>query len=418
MTASSSPRVILTALGSRGDVHPLLALADQLQLQGARPVVLLAENYLPLAQQMGLESASVITREEFQATIANADLWHHFRGPRLLVRDLMVARLPRLLAKIEALIEPGNSILVAHPRDLAARVLRDQYSELRLLSVHLAPVAFRSRVTPPRLTGGLYDLRRPIAPFQLLLADRLLVDPWLTRPLNEIRRSRGLGPVRRPLQDWFYSPDGVLCFYPDWFGPVDLPAHFRCVGFPRFDGPQQAASDTVDRILSEFSESPVVFTPGSAHVRAEAFFQAAIEACRKLKIAGLMLTTKPEQVSQDRPPHVRVARYAPLGELLPRCRAIVHHGGIGTTSQALAAGIPQLICPMAFDQFDNARRIIKLGVGQELFMRRLNPQRLTDQLSRLLVESYTVAKIPAVETPERVCRRAAEFVLAAAKHVS
>jgi UDP:flavonoid glycosyltransferase YjiC (YdhE family) len=45
---------------------------------------------------------------------------------------------------------------------------------------------------------------------------------------------------------------------------------------------------------------------------------------------------------------------------------VVHHGGVGTTAQALAAGIPQLILPMAWDQPDNARRVKRLEAGQWL----------------------------------------------------
>ena len=56
--------------------------------------------------------------------------------------------------------------------------------------------------------------------------------------------------------------------------------------------------------------------------------------------------------------------------MLPRARALVHHGGIGTTAQALAAGVPQLIMPLGFDQFDNAARCRTLGVSTALVPRR------------------------------------------------
>ena len=49
--------------------------------------------------------------------------------------------------------------------------------------------------------------------------------------------------------------------------------------------------------------------------------------------------------------------YVPLRALLPRCAALVHHGGIGTTAEALRAGVPQVIVPLAYDQFDNAARV-------------------------------------------------------------
>jgi UDP:flavonoid glycosyltransferase YjiC (YdhE family) len=61
---------------------------------------------------------------------------------------------------------------------------------------------------------------------------------------------------------------------------------------------------------------------------------------------------------------VRYEPYAPLSLVLPRCAALVHHGGIGTSAQGLAAGVPQLTMPMGFDQPDNATRLFRLGVGR------------------------------------------------------
>jgi len=58
--------------------------------------------------------------------------------------------------------------------------------------------------------------------------------------------------------------------------------------------------------------------------------------------------------------------HAPFSALLPRLSALVHHGGIGTSAQALAAGIPQLVVPFAHDQFDNAARLHRLGVAVRL----------------------------------------------------
>jgi UDP:flavonoid glycosyltransferase YjiC (YdhE family) len=58
--------------------------------------------------------------------------------------------------------------------------------------------------------------------------------------------------------------------------------------------------------------------------------------------------------------------YLPFSLALPRVRALVHHGGIGTSSQALAAGAPQLVRPLAYDQFDNAHRLERLGAARTL----------------------------------------------------
>ena len=83
---------------------------------------------------------------------------------------------------------------------------------------------------------------------------------------------------------------------------------------------------------------------------------------------------------------MKTLSYVSLRRLLPSCAAIVHHGGIGTTSQALAAGIPQTIGPLAFDQFDNAARVERLRCGRWL----RNPSRLVETLAETLDENGPV----------------------------
>jgi len=70
--------------------------------------------------------------------------------------------------------------------------------------------------------------------------------------------------------------------------------------------------------------------------------------------------------------------------LLPRARAIVHHGGIGTSARALKAGIAQIVVPMAYDQTDNAARLERLRVATTLRPRRVNGTRLARAVDKLL----------------------------------
>ena len=87
---------------------------------------------------------------------------------------------------------------------------------------------------------------------------------------------------------------------------------------------------------------------------------------------------------------------------MPRAGALVHHGGIGTLSQGLAGGVPQVVMPMGFDQFDNAARLERLGVGQGIARRDFRGALVADTLGRLLGD-------PAVA--ER-CRALAERIAA------
>jgi len=109
----------------------------------------------------------------------------------------------------------------------------------------------------------------------------------------------------------------------------------------------------------------VVFMPGTAQQDAGAFYAAALKSCAANGQRGLLLGPLARDVAADMAT-VRTLPYAPFSWLLPRARALVHHGGIGSCAQALRAGIPQLLVPQAYDQFDNAMRLERLGVGASL----------------------------------------------------
>jgi len=84
------------------------------------------------------------------------------------------------------------------------------------------------------------------------------------------------------------------------------------------------------------------------------------------------------------PKDVLVVDYAPHSELFPHAAAIIHHGGMGTTGQALRAGKPQLVVPHFADQPDNADRVRRLGVGATVAAAAYTPARARRELAALL----------------------------------
>jgi rhamnosyltransferase subunit B len=115
----------------------------------------------------------------------------------------------------------------------------------------------------------------------------------------------------------------------------------------------------------------VVFTAGSTLVDSGHYARAVLHALRATGARGLLLgsdaTLDDAQRGRDMPrQRLLQRRYVPMRALLPRCRALVHHGGIGTASLAFEAGIPQLVTPFAHDQFDNAQRVADAGCGVRL----------------------------------------------------
>jgi UDP:flavonoid glycosyltransferase YjiC (YdhE family) len=110
----------------------------------------------------------------------------------------------------------------------------------------------------------------------------------------------------------------------------------------------------------------------------------SVETCRLLGRRGVLLTPGSDFVPSNLPKTVRHFEYVPFSTILPRAAAIVHHGGIGTTALALAAGIPQLVVPFIDDQFDNAVRVRRLGAGLKMSYLAYRPRTAARNLERLL----------------------------------
>jgi UDP:flavonoid glycosyltransferase YjiC (YdhE family) len=189
-----------------------------------------------------------------------------------------------------------------------------------------------------------------------------------------------------------FDTDLVLGLFPDWFGPrqPDWSQDARIVGFPLWDSSADTQLSSAVQDFLSAGPPPVAFSPGSANRSAHAFFAAAVEACDRLGCRGILLTKYDHQLPASLPDSVRHFGFVPLSKLLPHTAALVHHGGIGSCAQGLAAGVPHVVQPMSYDQFDNSRRLVRLGVAAEIPVRRFRGRAVADALA-ILLDSPTVA---------------------------
>jgi rhamnosyltransferase subunit B len=378
-------KLVLVPVGSAGDVFPFVGLGMGLQRRGHEVLVITNSYFEATIRKAGLDFEPFGTVEEYRAAIAHPDLWHPIRGFQTIASFLLQQQ--GLYERIAALCRDRRAMVVGHSLAIAARVAQDRW-EIPVVTVHPAPALLRSEFQPPTMTGliNLGPLPRRVKRMTWWLLDRLMIDPLLEEPVNGLRRWAGLPPVRRMLHDWIHSPLMTIGMFPEWFAPPqpDWPPQVRLSGFPLFDLPdQEPVPEELERML-EAGPPPLVFTPGTAMVQGRRFFEAAVEACVRLERPGVLLTRFEEQVPQPLPANMRHFAYAPLSMILPRCAALVHHGGIGTTAAALAGGVPQVNMPMAHDQPDNAARIQSLGVGARVLPRRFTASRLVRALEGLL----------------------------------
>ena len=241
--------------------------------------------------------------------------------------------------------------------------------------------------------------------FIFKMAQRLVIDPVVRPSLNVIRSELDLKPVKHVMK-WWHSRSRLLCLFPEWFcaPQLDWPAPLSQVDFPLWDERDSDQTtfpieiqDKLETFLCKGSP-PVAFTPGSANIFGNAFFQTALESCQKINCRAIFLTRFDEQIPKSLPESAIHIPFAPLSLLLPRCAALVHHGGIGSAAQAMAAGIPQLIRPQAHDQFDNASRIAELGIGRFLKPNRFTTRNVSIALAELLHSQTILAQCKSIAT--------------------
>ena len=380
-------RYLLVGIGSAGDVHPFVGIGRELAARGRRVTIVTSGHFESLVRRAGLEFAELFSANEYRTMIEDPRLWHPLRGPRMVLRACGAELARRVYDVVARLHEPGRTVVAAPTLALGALTAGEKLG-IPTASVHLQPCVLRSERQPAKLTGMFRPRWAPrgLIRLQYWFTDVGVVDPIVLPSLNAFRRELNLPPIRRCFDRYIHSQALTIGLFPPWFAPPqpDWPPQVRLTDFPLYDEHDVTALDDDVRAFLDAGPPPIAFTPGSAMVRGERFFAAAADACARLGRRGILLTRHVEQIPKTLPAGVRHFPFVPFSRLLPRCAATVHHGGIGSLSQGFAAGVPQVVMPMAHDQPDNAERLEALGAGRAVPPRKFTGRRLAQTLDELL----------------------------------
>ena len=411
-------RILLCSLGSHGDVHPYLALGRELMRRGHAITFATSAHYQALVEGHGIAFTPIRPQAPLDDHAVMARIMDARRGPEAVIKGFVM---PALRDTYQDLLRPASQadLLISHVLTYAVPVLAEKLGKPWASTV-LSPMVFFSAHDVPVLAPlpmlAKLSVLGPGFNAWFIRQLKKVSHSW-SRPVAELRRELGLSPGRDPLWEGQHSPHLVLAMFSPRFGPPqpDWPPNVHVTGFPFLDASDERLDAELERFVSE-GERPIVFTLGSSAVRvAGEFYSVAVQAVRRLnRRAVLVAGSGAPALRAQLPSTMTAVEWASFPGLFSRAAAVVHQGGVGTTAQALRAGVPQLVMPFAHDQFDNAERVRRLGCGRILRRARLSETSLACGLEALLAnEDITVTARTEGESvrAERGAAQAAEVLL-------
>ncbi len=365
-------RIVILTTGSRGDVQPYVALAAGLQAAGHPVRVATHADFAPLARERGLDFFRLAdSSRHWHATAAGGDMIHSNGDPLAFARHFVRMREPLMSELMARSCEAahGADLVIGSPTTIGIAYSVAEKHGVSLMPAYYLPMApSRSLPScfapePPGwlpgrglfnflshfvLSGYLWQLLRPS--YNRARQDVLGLPPlplWgpPLRVFRNIPALHGYSPLVVPRPAEWGANHAVTGF---WF--LDTAAHWR------------APARLLDFLAS--GPPPVCVGFGSMHSRgAERMTELAVEALRRCRVRGILLTGWGGLGAGRAADDVYVTEAVPHDWLLPRTAAVIHHGGAGTTAAAVRAGVPSVVIPFMADQPFWGRRVHALGVG-------------------------------------------------------
>lgn len=352
-------RVLLSALGSSGDVEPFIALARGLIAAGHEPLLVTGRMFAERAASLHIPFQGVgpegdvkgELREFARVVLACKRPIDHLV---MVTNRLAHVQLPEVPAMTE--LVRACDVVVHSPLAIATLAAARKLGKPHV-SVHFAPIHRADGYSPFGVDLGRYGNR-----LTWKLAIRT-VSRATDAALNRLVTANGLAPWRDIVFDASHSRELDLIAASERVVPRDpaWPPETKITGYWFVDEPAWSP----DHELEQFTSTPpVVIGFGSMMgFDARAVTEQILKAVSGLDRPVVLQSGWAEIGGAGLPPHVRAIGFTPHRWLFERAACVVHHGGAGTTAAALRAGVPQAIVWHLGDQPIWARKVTELGVG-------------------------------------------------------
>jgi UDP:flavonoid glycosyltransferase YjiC (YdhE family) len=404
-----SRRILLATFGTLGDIFPFVAIAKALAARGLEPLIAAPAMHRRTIEGEGIAYAPIRPDMQDICEALGTDVPGAYRimlgNPHFILDEIYMRFLRETYEDVVGAAR-GSSAILTHSLLVGANLAAETLG-LPAARVALAPLHLQSAVAPSATPSAPYYLTPCLAPVvgYNRLVRRIVRGSVALRMgrLRAFRRSLGLPPTREDLFLDFGRPNGADRTFGLWsprFAPPqpDQPKNLEVVGFPFFV-PEDAERRALDPRVTAFLAAgapPLVFTLGSFVPEVSgAFYDVSLRAARALGRRAILLAGARDaaRLAGREGRDVLVCVQAPHSLLFPHVGCVVHHGGIGTTAEALRAGCPQVVVPFFGDQPDHGARVSRLGVGVRLSLARYDERRAVAALRAALERAPAAAAL-------------------------
>ncbi len=375
--------MVIYALGTGGDIDPMVALGIELLRRGYRVSFLSNDYFQPRIVAAGCEFISVGTIEQYHQGNSvtaweprnHADNFEYYHAPAFEPAFNYVKSVAGTNTLVLALGEENGAVAAAEKLGLPC------------VKMLLSPNIVFSAYSPPAPMKWAIPKSIPRFIVRFLLRrnrkTRFKVFFRVEHTQTYLATRKRLGC---PLI--FQTESAALLqigFFPEWFGmpAKDWPKNLKLVGFPLQNLASMNSRSELDAFIEQ-QGAPLIFTSGTGVKDVAELFTEGRKICEQLQVPGVFVGGASGAELLQGSSLCLHLDYIDFEHALSKALAIIHHGGMGTTAQAIKAGIPQLIRPIKYDQPDNADRIYQLGLGTYVMPEKFKAEQVVPMLANML----------------------------------
>ena len=396
--------------GSHGDIRPLLALAEGLQSSGHDVTLVItcvdsAEYNSSIANSSvkikSVASPVILDKEEL-ARIEDSIFSESnpVKQVQMIIAQLFMPVEAEMYQEAENLCA-DNDLVIGHffhyPLQTAAEKAGCPY-----VSIMLVHSAIPSSLSPP---VGFPQLGRIGNRFAWWLVKSVLNKILKSYP-DKLRVSHGLKAANDLVSDVWASHDlTIIAVSPEICQrQSDWPDHYKISGF--FDMPNISIEGKISEELEEFlshDDPPIYITFGSAMpsdiLSQKETIKLLSEAVRITNCRAVIQASLWQECGFSHTQNIHYVHSSPYRMVFPRCRAIIHHGGAGTTQAATHAGKPSIVVAHIAEQVFWGRELKRIGVSPSLLLRqKMSAEQLSKSISDVIGSSEMSEKAKKIGT--------------------